>query len=100
MPILYYGHWTGNHYCTNSLSSLHISSRHCTFCASLHAKTSPSQFLPFRSIIGKNIIELDRDVSQGFVTHLQYRLQRAYEKRTDQINHVFPLSIWRKPRSG
>ena len=27
--------------CTNSLSLLHISSHHCTFCASLHAKTSP-----------------------------------------------------------
>src|SRR6218665_171290 len=28
------------HYITNSLSSLHISSEHCTFCASLHVKTS------------------------------------------------------------
>ena len=27
--------------CTNSLSSLHILSNHCTFCASLHVKTSP-----------------------------------------------------------
>src|SRR6218665_3016420 len=31
------------HYCTNSLSSLHISSHHCTFCASLHVKTSPDR---------------------------------------------------------
>src|SRR6218665_3996486 len=29
-----------NH-CTNSLSSLHIFVHHCTFCASLHTKTSP-----------------------------------------------------------
>src|SRR6218665_2346296 len=29
-------------YCTNSLSSLPISSHHCTFCASLHVKTSPA----------------------------------------------------------
>ena len=32
------------YYCTNSLSSLHISSHHCTFCASLHktsVETSP-----------------------------------------------------------
>src|SRR6218665_2629921 len=28
-------------HCTNSLSSLHISIHHCTFCASLHVKTSP-----------------------------------------------------------
>jgi len=30
-----------NHHCTNSLSSLHIFVHHCTFCASLHTKTSP-----------------------------------------------------------
>src|SRR6218665_200177 len=30
------------HHCTNSLSSLHIFLHHCTFCASLHAKTSPA----------------------------------------------------------
>src|SRR6218665_2682225 len=30
------------HYCTNSLSSLHIFVHHCTFCASLHTKTSPA----------------------------------------------------------
>src|SRR6218665_1213546 len=29
------------HHCTNSLSSLHIFVHHCTFCASLHVKTSP-----------------------------------------------------------
>src|SRR6218665_3703394 len=29
-----------NHHCTNSLSSLHIFVHHCTFCASLHTKTS------------------------------------------------------------
>src|SRR6218665_1373699 len=29
------------HHCTNSLSSLHIFVHHCTFCASLHTKTSP-----------------------------------------------------------
>ena len=29
------------HHCTNSLSSLHIFVYHCTFCASLHTKTSP-----------------------------------------------------------
>src|SRR6218665_1001435 len=29
------------HHCTNSLSSLHIFVHHCTFCASLHNKTSP-----------------------------------------------------------
>jgi len=29
-------------YCTNSLSSLHISVHHCTFCASRHVKTSPA----------------------------------------------------------
>src|SRR6218665_428162 len=35
-------HWTlHNHYCTNSLSSLHLLSQHCTFCASLHIKTGP-----------------------------------------------------------
>jgi len=31
-----------NHYCTNNLWSLHIFSHHCTFCASLHVKTSPA----------------------------------------------------------
>jgi len=30
------------YYCTNSLSSLHISCHHCTFCALLHVKTSPA----------------------------------------------------------
>src|SRR6218665_3785591 len=30
------------HHCTNSLSSLHIFVHHCTFCASLHTKTSPA----------------------------------------------------------
>src|SRR6218665_2828313 len=29
-------------HCTNSLSSLHIFVYHCTFCASLHTKTSPA----------------------------------------------------------
>src|SRR6218665_1968289 len=29
------------YYCTNNLSSLHIFVDHCTFCASLHVKTSP-----------------------------------------------------------
>src|SRR6218665_1816601 len=29
-------------HCTNSLSSLHISIHHFTFCASLHVKTSPA----------------------------------------------------------
>jgi len=28
-------------HCTNSLSSLHISINNCTFCESLHVKTSP-----------------------------------------------------------
>src|SRR6218665_1522770 len=32
------------YYCTNSLSSLHISSLHCTFCASLQVKTSPALY--------------------------------------------------------
>ena len=31
------------HHCTNSLSSLHIFVHHCTFCASLHTKTSSAQ---------------------------------------------------------
>src|SRR6218665_956185 len=30
------------HHCTNSLSSLQIFVHHCTFCASLHTKTSPA----------------------------------------------------------
>src|SRR6218665_1066920 len=30
------------YYCTNNPSSLHISSHHCTFCASLHVKTGPA----------------------------------------------------------
>ena len=32
------------HHCTNSLSSLHIFVHHCTFCASLHTKTSPGNY--------------------------------------------------------
>src|SRR6218665_243481 len=32
------------HHCTNSLSSLHIFVHHCTFCASLHTKTSSARF--------------------------------------------------------
>src|SRR6218665_3558086 len=28
-------------HCKSSLSSMHILSHHCTFCASLHVKTSP-----------------------------------------------------------
>ena len=31
------------HHCTNSRSSLHIFVHHCTFCASLHTKTSPGR---------------------------------------------------------
>jgi len=34
--------WQSLHYCTNRLSSLHISSHHCAFCGSLHVKTSPA----------------------------------------------------------
>src|SRR6218665_3945406 len=30
------------HHCTKSLSPLHIFVHHCTFCASLHTKTSPA----------------------------------------------------------
>src|SRR6218665_1367824 len=36
-----------NHHCTNSLSSLHIFVHHCTFCASLHTKTSPAAPSPW-----------------------------------------------------
>ena len=38
------------YYCTNSLSSQHILNHHCTFCASLHVKTSPASqhFLSWR----------------------------------------------------
>src|SRR6218665_2314121 len=35
------------HHCTNSLSSLHIFVHHCTFCASLHTKTSPVRMSSF-----------------------------------------------------
>src|SRR6218665_2219885 len=35
------------HHCTNSLSSLHIFVHHCTFCASLHTKTSPAKKIRF-----------------------------------------------------
>src|SRR6218665_822508 len=38
--ISYFRHWTDDHCCKNSLSSLHISIHHSTFCASLHVKTS------------------------------------------------------------
>src|SRR6218665_4041981 len=34
---------------TNSLSSLHIFVHHCTFCASLHTKTSPDQTQSLKS---------------------------------------------------
>ena len=30
------------HHCKSSLSSLHIFVHHCTFCASMHVKTSPA----------------------------------------------------------
>src|SRR6218665_3969947 len=30
------------HHCTDRFSSLHIFVHHCTFCASLHVKTSPA----------------------------------------------------------
>ena len=36
----YFHHWADNHYCKNSLSSLHISFHHSIFCASMHVKTS------------------------------------------------------------
>src|SRR6218665_3399186 len=39
-----------NHHCTNSLSSLHIFVHHCTFCASLHTKTSPDPMDVNRSV--------------------------------------------------
>src|SRR6218665_637458 len=39
--IAYTIHFFLIHHCTNSLSSLHIFVHHCTFCASLHTKTSP-----------------------------------------------------------
>ena len=32
------------HHCKKSLSSLHIFVHHCTFCASLHVKTSSDQY--------------------------------------------------------
>jgi len=40
--FIIFNHWIDDHYCRNSLSSLCISSHHCTFCASLHIKTSPA----------------------------------------------------------
>jgi len=56
MPIVYFGHRTGDHYCTNNLSSLHISSHHCTFYASLHLKARPAfddmEVLEFADING------------------------------------------------
>ena len=42
-------------HCTNSLSSLHISIHNCTFCASLHVKTSPS--IGTKSLITCRIIK-------------------------------------------
>jgi len=47
MPIVYFDRWTDDHCCTNSLSSLHISSRNCTFCASLPVKTSHGNSIQF-----------------------------------------------------
>jgi len=38
------------HHCTNNLSSLHIFVHHCTFCASLHTKTSPAYTIMSPSI--------------------------------------------------
>src|SRR6218665_2176755 len=38
------------HHCTNSLSSLHIFVHHCTFCASLHTKTSPALWTNCRPV--------------------------------------------------
>jgi len=46
-----------NHHCTNSLSSLHIFVHHCTFCASLHTKTSPARY-PSDSLGKGTFIEL------------------------------------------
>jgi len=34
-----------NYYCRYTHSSLHISSHHCTFCASLHVKISPAYLI-------------------------------------------------------
>src|SRR6218665_151051 len=45
-----------NHHCTNSLSSLHIFVHHCTFCASLHTKTSPVKYHYSPNIIALLVI--------------------------------------------
>src|SRR6218665_734566 len=60
------------HHCTNSLSSLHIFVHHCTFCASLHTKTSPGlhHFVLFVSADAKQ---------QCFVRlELSYRRRRLF----------------------
>jgi len=40
--IPFFSHRHQIHHCKNNLSSLHIFVHHCTFCASLHVKTSPA----------------------------------------------------------
>jgi len=48
------------HHCKNRLSSLHIFVHHCTFCASVHVKTSPAfSFNTTISTMLPNCIVLD-----------------------------------------
>ena len=44
------------HHCKNILSSLHIFVHHCTFCASLHVKTSPDMVPPTTSLLPNDIV--------------------------------------------
>src|SRR6218665_965316 len=54
------------HHCTNGLSSLHIFVHHCTFCASLHTKTSPARLDKSKP---------ERSLANGL--HVDKRLQKS-----------------------
>ena len=63
------------HQCKNSLSSLHIFVHHCTFCASLHVKTSP----------GSGIVQLSCQL--GPILH-RYPICQCQVKRKKEGNSV------------
>src|SRR6218665_182400 len=62
------------HHYKNTLLSLHIFVHHCTFCASLHVKTSPAIFKYINCRIGLSEYLQDRPINFR-VSTLEYRLQ-------------------------
>src|SRR6218665_2569200 len=84
------------HHCTNSLSSLHIFVHHCTFCASLHTKTSPAK----RNGVDDRVERVSVSMNSGEQLHIGATTEGARFKRVVEVGSKGTRITSPVPRSG